>query len=75
MYFSVVGSNDISKTIDLKTSSFPNTIIIRINYDTLDTYKDQYGDANLIYSKYGSPNKDSVSGDKSNIFFTIIEKK
>ncbi len=68
MYFYVLGGTD--KYMDLKTSSFPDTFRIRLSYQTLDVYKNQVGDAYLIYSR----GKEKLKGEEINIKYKIINK-
>lgn len=73
MFFKVVGLNEKSKTIDLKTNSFPDTIIIRLKYDNLKTNIDQKGDVHLIYNKYGFTSKDDVAGNEEDAYFRFLK--
>lgn len=73
MYFTVTNIDEINRYLYLKTNSFPNTIILKLKYQTLNTYQDQKGEVNLIYSRYGNPNINSVSGEKEECYFTVID--
>jgi hypothetical protein len=75
MYFKVVGVDETNRTIELKTSSFPDTIILNLKYETLTTYQDQKGEVNLIYSRYGDPDLRPVDGELEDCYFKIIETK
>jgi hypothetical protein len=75
MYFSVVGINEKSKTIDIKTNSFPDTLIIRLRYNNLKTNIDQKGEVSLSYNKYGFSTEKDVSGDEEDVYFKFIKLK
>jgi hypothetical protein len=76
MYFRLFSIDEQSKIMYLKTDSFPDTIVIKLQYSTLETYRDQYGEVNLIYNQYGSLSvKDSVKGNEKDVYFTVIDKK
>ena len=75
MFFKVVGINENKKTIDLKTNSFPNTILIRLEYDKLITYREQSGDVHLLYNKYGFVGDRNVAGDEKKITFKFLNLK
>jgi hypothetical protein len=68
MYFSVLGGTD--EYMDIKTSSFPDTFRIRLFYTTLDVYKNQVGDAYLIYSR----GTERLEGDETKVKYKIISK-
>lgn len=72
MYFKVVGLNQKTKTIDLKTTSFPNTVIIRLEYEKLITNREQMGEVHLIYNKYGFTTHNDVGGDEQKIKFKFL---
>ena len=68
MYFKVVGG---SKTfMDLQTSSMPYTFKIRLTYKTLDEYKNQRGNAFLIYKR----GREKLVGEEIKIDYKIIKK-
>ncbi len=68
MYFTVIGGNN--QYMDIKTNSFPDTFKIRLYYDTLVEYKNQTGDAFLIYER----GTQYLKGEETKINFTIIKK-
>ena len=73
MYFKVMEVNEDEKYLLLKTNSFPDTMFIRLEYNSLDIYKEQKGDVNLIYSRYKNPVVNPVEGDKEDCFYRIVE--
>jgi len=73
MYFKVVGLDEDSKYILLKTNSFPDTTFIKLEYKKLEPYKDQKGDVNLLYSRYKNPNLNVVEGDPQDCYFKFVE--
>ena len=68
MYFSVLGGNDVY--MDIKTSSFPETFRIRLEYQTLREYENQYGVGYLIYSR----GTQRLEGEDTKIYFKILKK-
>jgi hypothetical protein len=75
MYFKVMEVNETKKYLLLKTNSFPDTMFIRLEYKTLDIYKEQKDDVNLIYSRYKNPIVNPIEGEKEDCFFRIVEMK
>jgi hypothetical protein len=73
MYFKVMEVNEDEKYLLLKTNSFPDTMFIRLEYNSLDIYKEQKGDVNLIYSRYKNPVVNPVEGDREDCFYRIVE--
>lgn len=73
MYFKVVGLDEDNKYILLKTNSFPDTTFIKLEYKKLETYKDQKGDVNLLYSRYKNPNLNVVEGNQQDCYFKFVE--
>lgn len=73
MYFKVIEVNESEKYLLLKTNSFPDTMFIRLEYKTLDIYREQKGDVNLIYSRYKNPVVNPVEGEKEDCFYRIVE--
>tara|TARA_Y100000389_G_scaffold153539_1_gene153799 strand:+ start:217 stop:861 length:645 start_codon:yes stop_codon:yes gene_type:complete len=73
MYFKVMEINEDEGYLLLKTNSFPDTMFIRLEYSSLDIYKEQKGDVNLIYSRYKNPLVKPVDGDKEDCFYRIVE--
>ena len=73
MYFKVMEVNENEKYLLLKTNSFPDTMFIRLEYNSLDIYKEQKGDVNLIYSRYKNPVVNPVEGDREDCFYRIVE--
>tara|TARA_Y100000389_G_C17291766_1_gene428394 strand:+ start:64 stop:690 length:627 start_codon:yes stop_codon:yes gene_type:complete len=73
MYFKVVGLDEDSKYILLKTNSFPDTTFIKLEYKKLEPYKDQKGDVNLLYSRYKNPNLKVVEGNQQDCYFKFVE--
>lgn len=73
MYFKVVGLDEDNKFILLKTNSFPDTTFIKLEYKKLETYKDQKGDVNLLYSRYKNPNLNVVEGNQQDCYFKFVE--
>jgi len=73
MYFKVMEVNEDEKYLLLKTNSFPDTMFIRLEYNSLDIYKEQKDDVNLIYSRYKNPVVNPVEGDKEDCFYRIVE--
>tara|TARA_B110000211_G_C13983195_1_gene510420 strand:+ start:74 stop:724 length:651 start_codon:yes stop_codon:yes gene_type:complete len=72
MFFKVFGFNEKNNTIDLKTNSFPDTIIIRLTFSNLKTNVDQRGDVRLIYNKYGAITKEDVVGEEVDVNFRFL---
>ena len=68
MYFSVLGGNDVY--MDIKTSSFPETFRIRLEYQTLREYENQYGVGYLIYNR----GTQKLEGEETKIYFKILKK-
>lgn len=68
MYFSVLGGT--KDYIDIKTSSFPNSFKIRLEYETLRELVWQNGYGKLIYES-GSQ---FLVADENKIYFKIIKK-
>lgn len=75
MYFKVLDVNEKDKYVILKTNSFPDDIFIKLQYKKLETFTDQSGDVNLIYSKYKNPNVNPVEGEEEDCYFKIVELK
>lgn len=75
MYFTVFGFDKKNKTVDLKTNSFPDTIIIRLKFRDLKTNIDQKGNVRLIYNKYGAITDGDVVGDEEDIYFRFLTLK
>jgi hypothetical protein len=73
MYFKVMEVNEDEKYLLLKTNSFPDTMFIRLEYNSLDIYKEQKDDVNLIYSRYKNPLVNPVEGDREDCFYRIVE--
>ncbi len=73
MYFKVMEINENEGYLLLKTNSFPDTMFIRLEYNSLDIYKEQKGDVNLIYSRYKNPLVNPVEGDREDCFYRIVE--
>lgn len=73
MYFKVIEVNEDEKYLLLKTNSFPDTMFIRLEYSSLDIYKEQKGDVNLIYSRYKNPVVNPVEGEREDCFYRIVE--
>jgi hypothetical protein len=78
MYFTVVDINENEKYLILKTkgySKIDDSLFFRLDYKTLDIYKEQKGDVNLIYSRYNNPIVNPVEGEKEDCFYRIVEMK
>jgi hypothetical protein len=75
MKFKVVGIDEENKYMELKHESFGRKSIIKLYYNTLDTYVDQIGDASLIYSKHGDPDMDPVKGTENKVMYKITKKQ
>lgn len=75
MKFSVVGVDNENRFMELKHDSFGGKSIIKLYFNTLDTYVDQQGDASLIYSKYGDPDMNAVKGEEKNVIYRITKKQ
>ena len=78
MYFKVMEINEDEKYLILKTkgySKIDDSLFFKLEYKKLETFSDQKGDINLIYSKYKNPNINPVEGDKEDCFFKIVELK
>lgn len=73
MYFKVIDIDEEEKFILLKTNSFPDTTFIKLEYKTLESYSDQKGDVNLIYSRYKNPNLSPVEGEKEECYFKFVQ--
>jgi hypothetical protein len=73
MYFKVIDIDEEEKFILLKTNSFPDTTFIKLEYKVLETYSDQKGDVNLIYSRYKNPNLRPVEGEEEECYFKFVE--
>ena len=73
MYFKVIDIDEEEKFILLKTNSFPDTTFIKLEYMTLESYSDQKGDVNLIYSRYKIPNLSPVEGEKEDCYFKFVQ--
>lgn len=73
MYFKVMEINEGEGYLLLKTNSFPDTMFIRLEYNSLDIYKEQKNDVNLIYSRYKNPLVNPVEGDREDCFYRIVE--
>ena len=74
MYFTVDGLNEKLGFVDLKTRSFPTTLIIRLYYKNINSMSDQHGKVKLIYNQYGSTtDKGSVSGEEKAVSFKILK--
>ena len=73
MYFKVIDLNEDKKYIILKTDSFPDTAFIKLEYKTLEIFKEQKGESNLIYSRYKNPLVKPIEGDSEETFFRIVE--
>lgn len=73
MYFKVMEVNETEKYLILKTNSFPDTMFIRLDYSTLDVYREQKNDVNLIYSRYKNPFVNPIEGDKEDCFYRVVE--
>jgi len=73
MYFKVMEVNEDEKYLLLKTSSFPDTMFIRLEYNSLDIFKEQKGDVNLIYSRYKNPVVNPVEGEREDCFYRIVQ--
>lgn len=73
MYFKVIDIDEEEKFILLKTNSFPDTTFIKLEYKVLESYSDQKGDVNLIYSRYKNPNLRPVEGEKEECYFKFVE--
>jgi len=73
MYFKVIDIDEEEKFILLKTNSFPDTTFIKLEYKVLESYSDQKGDVNLIYSRYKNPNLSPVEGDEEECYFKFVQ--
>jgi hypothetical protein len=73
MYFTVVKYDEKNKIIELKTSSFPETLRLRLTYDKLIDNQDQKGSIQLIYNKYGKSTSEDISGDEKDIYFNFLK--
>lgn len=73
MYFSVVNYDEKNNIIELKTTSFPETLRLRLTYDKLVDNQDQKGKIQLIYNKYGKSTSDDISGDEKDIYFNFLK--
>jgi hypothetical protein len=73
MYFKVIDIDEEEKFILLKTNSFPDTTFIKLDYKVLESYSDQKGDVNLIYSRYKNPNLSPVEGDEEECYFKFVQ--
>lgn len=73
MYFKVIDIDEEEKFILLKTNSFPDTTFIKLEYKVLESYSDQKGDVNLIYSRYKNPNLRPVEGEQEECYFKFVE--
>ena len=73
MYFKVVNYDEKNKIIELKTSSFPDTLRLRLTYDKLVDNQDQKGKIQLIYNKYGKSSSEDIYGDEKDIYFNFIK--
>jgi hypothetical protein len=75
MKFKVVGIDEENKYMELKHDSFGKKSIIKLYYNTLDTYVDQIGDASLIYSKHGDPDIEPIKGTENKVMYKITKKQ
>ena len=78
MYFTVVDINENEKYLILKTkgySKMDESLFFKLDYKKLETYKDQKGDINLIYSKHRNPFINPVEGNIKDCYFKIIQLK
>lgn len=75
MFFGVIENNEEEKYLILKTKSFKPTDFIKIKYTHLDTHRYQKGDANLIYSRYQSPDIKPLDGVETDCVFKILSFK
>jgi len=75
MNFSIVGVDNENKYMELKHDSFGKKSIIKLYFNTLDTYVDQQGDISLIYSKYADPDMEPVEGKEKKSFYRITKKQ
>jgi len=74
MYFTVDGLNEKLRFIDLKTKSFPTSLITRLYYKDINSMGDQHGKVQLIYNQYGSTtDKGSISGEEKGVDFKILK--
>lgn len=73
MYFTVVNYDEKNKIIELKTSSFPETLRLRLTYNKLIDNQDQKGTIQLIYNKYGKSTSEDISGDEKDIYFNFLK--
>ena len=73
MYFTVVNYDEKNKIIELKTSSFPETLRLRLTYDKLVDNQDQKGKIQLIYNKYGKSTSDDILGEEKDIYFNFLK--
>lgn len=73
MYFTVVKYDEKNKIIELKTTSFPDTLRLRLTYNKLIDNQDQKGTIQLIYNKYGKSTSEDISGDEKDIYFNFLK--
>jgi hypothetical protein len=73
MYFTVVKYDEKNNIIELKTTSFPDTLRLRLTYDKLIDNQDQKGTIQLIYNKYGKSTSEDISGDEKDIYFNFLK--
>ena len=70
MFFTVLDLNKNEKYIDIRTSSFPQELLIRLEYSELKEGKPQFGEVKLVYDRPGSK-REQEEGDEKRIGFTI----
>lgn len=75
MKFTVVGVDNENRFMELKHESFGGKSIIKLYFNTLDTYVDQQSDISLIYSKYGDPDMKAVKGKEKKVIYKITKKQ
>jgi hypothetical protein len=76
MYFTVVGLNREEKYILLKTRGYSrvdDALFFKLEYKKLESYIDQKGDVNLIYSKYKNPSLNPVEGNPEEVYYKFVE--
>jgi len=78
MYFKVLDINEDEKYMILKTSGYSRideSLFFKLEYKGLETYKDQKGDINLIYSRHRNPSINPVEGEIEDCYYRIIQLK
>tara|TARA_R110000824_G_scaffold93331_4_gene225811 strand:+ start:293 stop:787 length:495 start_codon:yes stop_codon:yes gene_type:complete len=73
MYFNIINYNRYQQYFDIRTSSFPNDLILRLYYNKLKEGVEQRGEAKLVYDRRGEfdNNRNVRESDEKDISFTI----